>query len=359
MPSRRHSQHGLTLVELMIALTLGLIVLAVVVGVFLSTSQNSRQNEAIAAVQDNARFALDAIARDLAMAGYWGGVRPIDAPLNLKISAGARSAASTVTGGCGAAGAAADLWLLDVASPIQFRNHLDAQLPCLTSATAQASSDVLVIRRVSGVAAYVNNGVNAATGGTQPGRFYVKTNQNFGSLFRAGSTLDITGPSDCPDQAGISESCKPVDTPVQIYAYTAQLYYVRPWLRTAPSSTAPDGDGIPILCRRYLDDTVSPPELREDCLAEGVENLQIEWGVGSESGSAVERYTSNPTVADLLQARTARIHLLVRSTMPNVQASADDKTFTLGDLTDFKPAQQRGVLRRSFSTTVQLKNFQP
>lgn len=352
MNTSRKPQAGLTLVELMIALTLGLIVIAVVVGVFFSTSQNSRQNEALAAVQDNARFAMDAIARDLAMAGYWGGVRPIDALLSIKVSAGARSAAATATGSCGPVGESPDVWLLDIARPLQFRNHLSPQLPCLVSASVQADTDVLVIRRVSGVAAYSNDGVLPATGTTQQGRFYVKTNQNVGSLFRIDTDFSLSGPSDCPDATGISEACKPGTTPVQVYAYTPQIYYVRNYLHT-------EGDGIPILCRRYLEDTASPPEMREDCLAEGVENLQIEWGIGSEGNNAAERYTSTPTEDQLLQARTARIHVLVRSTTAGVQLSGDAKTFTLGDLTGFSPTPTTGVVRRSFTTTVQLKNFHP
>lgn len=359
MTTTPQKQQGLTLVELMIALTLGLIVIAVVVGVFLSTSQNGRQNEAIAAVQDNARFAMDSVARDLAMAGYWGGVRPIDAELNLKVSASARSDAAAATGTCGPAGEAPDVWLFAVATPIQFRNHLDAQLPCLIDADVQDNTDVLVIRRVSGVAAYLNDGINPATGGIEANRFYVKTNQNYGALFRAGASFDIGGPSDCPDLAGISEACKPASTPVQMYAYTPQIYYVRKWLRVAPSTEQPDGDGIPILCRRYLEDTVSPPEMREDCLAEGVENMQVEWGIGTESGQTIERYTSTPTDVELFRARTARIHFLVRAAASNVQASNDAKTFQLGDLGQFSPTPATGVLRRSFTTTVQLKNFQP
>ena len=355
MNTPRKHQTGLTLVELMIALTLGLIIIAVVVGVFLSTSQNSRQNEALAAVQDNARFALDAIARDLAMAGYWGGVRPIDALLSIKVSAGARSAAATAVGSCGPVGESPDVWLLDIARPLQFRNHLSAQLPCLVSASVQADTDVLVIRRVSGVAAYSDDGVLPATGATQQGRFYVKTNQNVGALFRVGTDFNLAGPSDCPDATGISETCKPTTTPVQVYAYTPQIYYVRSFLKSADENPR-----IPILCRRYLEDTVSPPEMREDCLAEGVENLQIEWGIGSEGNNAAERYTSTPTDDQLLQARTARIHVLVRSTAANVKLSGDTKTFALGDLpANFSPEPTTGVVRRSFTTTVQLKNFHP
>ena len=352
-----HSQQGLTLVELMIAMTLGLIVIAALVAIFTTSNQNYRQNEAIATVQDNARFALDSLGRDLAMAGYWGGVRPVDAALNIRVSAAASSAVAKASaiGDCGPATQAAGyFWLFDIGTPLVFRNHqnnntgstaVNEDFSCLLPADVQADTDVLMVRRVSGSTALIDEG-SGAVGALSSGRFYVKTNQNSGALFQAGSSFDRSGPADCPDSDGISAVCPPTSTPVQVYAYTPQIYYVRNYLRTA-------GDGLSILCRRYLDDTVAPATMKEDCLAEGVENLQIEWGIGA---TTVDNYLPNPSVAQLAMARTARIHIIVRATSKNVQASADAKTFTLADYTS---PTQGGVLRRAFTTTVQLKNFQP
>ncbi len=357
--NRPRRQQGLTLVELMIALTLGLIIIAAMIAVFVFNSQSYRQNEALGALQDSARFAMDSLSRDFAMAGYWGGVRPVDASDNVRVSAAATASGALSAGDCGATASIA------VGVPMVFRNHtLDTDdvaddFACLLPADIQPNTDIVMIRRVSGEAAYSHDG-SAATGALIANRFYVKTNQNIASLFRAGSSFDLASPADCPDATGISEVCKPDSNPVQIYAYTPQIYYVRKWLRVPPSISLPDGDGLPILCRRYLNDLVNPPLMQEDCLAEGVENLQIEWGIGTDAvgkDGSVERYTSTPTAAQLFEARAVRIHLLVGATAANVQASNDAKTYTLGDLAAFTPAA--GVLRRSFTTTVQLKNFQP
>ena len=363
---------GLTLVELLIALTLGLIVIAALVAVFMGSNRNFRQNEALATVQDNARFALDALSRDLAMAGYWGGVRAIDAGINVRVSAIAAAAVTKASaiGDCGpATQAAADHWLFDVGTPLVFRNHtlgtatISNDFRCLLPANIQPDTDVLMIRRVSAVDALPPIGLGLAAN-----RFYVKTNRNIASLFRATSaTFDPTGPLDCPDSTGLSTACKPTEaTPTQqVHAYTPQIYYIRKWLRVAPSPEKPNGDGLPILCRRYLNDTdttLDYPAMVEDCLAEGVENLQIEWGI-SNDGSTVENYVSDPTIDQLLLARTARIHILVRSTNKGVQASNDTKTYTLADLgnpTPWTPPADNPpgpVLRRAFITTVQLKNL--
>lgn len=63
---------GFSLVELMVALTLGLIVIGSVISIFLSNQQTSRTNQALGEVQDNARTAFEFMARDIRTAGLTG-----------------------------------------------------------------------------------------------------------------------------------------------------------------------------------------------------------------------------------------------------------------------------------------------
>ncbi|NID15471.1 PilW family protein [Luteibacter yeojuensis] len=60
---------GVTLVELMVALVLGLIVAGGIVTVFLSTSSSNRAQTQLARLQEEGRFAVTRIASDLKMAG--------------------------------------------------------------------------------------------------------------------------------------------------------------------------------------------------------------------------------------------------------------------------------------------------
>lgn len=62
-------QSGLTLVELMIAMLLGLVILAGVLTVFISNSSTYRTNEAVARIQESGRFAFELMARDIREAG--------------------------------------------------------------------------------------------------------------------------------------------------------------------------------------------------------------------------------------------------------------------------------------------------
>lgn len=65
-------QSGLSLIELMIAITLGLILMAGVIQVFLSSRTTFATQQAISRVQETGRLATEFIARDLRMAGYMG-----------------------------------------------------------------------------------------------------------------------------------------------------------------------------------------------------------------------------------------------------------------------------------------------
>lgn len=66
-------QRGLSLVELMVALFISAVIFAGVVNTVLSSKQSYIFDEQVAYMQENARFALDLVTRDLRSAGYMGG----------------------------------------------------------------------------------------------------------------------------------------------------------------------------------------------------------------------------------------------------------------------------------------------
>lgn len=66
------SQQGFSLVELMIALVLGLMVIGSVGSVFLSNKQSYRSNTALSQVQEGSRIAFELLARSVRQAGLTG-----------------------------------------------------------------------------------------------------------------------------------------------------------------------------------------------------------------------------------------------------------------------------------------------
>jgi len=63
---------GFSLVELMVALVIGLLVLAAVSTVMVNSKKNYTVQDSLARLQENARFAVDFITRDLRMSGHFG-----------------------------------------------------------------------------------------------------------------------------------------------------------------------------------------------------------------------------------------------------------------------------------------------
>jgi type IV pilus assembly protein PilW len=65
---RMHRESGVTLIELMVAMVLGLLVAAGIVTVFLSTSSSNRAQTQMARLQEEGRFAITRLKGDLSMA---------------------------------------------------------------------------------------------------------------------------------------------------------------------------------------------------------------------------------------------------------------------------------------------------
>jgi type IV pilus assembly protein PilW len=65
-------QSGMTLIEIMIALLIGAFLLGGVLQIFVGSKQTNKMQEGLSRLQENGRFAMDFLAKDIRMAGYWG-----------------------------------------------------------------------------------------------------------------------------------------------------------------------------------------------------------------------------------------------------------------------------------------------
>jgi type IV pilus assembly protein PilW len=63
-------QQGMTLVEIMIALLIGLVLLGGIIQIFINTRQTYQVESALSRLQENGRFAMEFLARDIRMADY-------------------------------------------------------------------------------------------------------------------------------------------------------------------------------------------------------------------------------------------------------------------------------------------------
>src|SRR5690625_4500286 len=65
-------QQGLSLVELMISITLGLVLMTGVMQMFLSSRTVFSTHQAISRIQESGRLAMEFMSRDIRMAGFMG-----------------------------------------------------------------------------------------------------------------------------------------------------------------------------------------------------------------------------------------------------------------------------------------------
>lgn len=79
-----NKQVGMTLVEILLALVLGISLIAGILNIFVSSNQSSRMLNGLSRLQENGHFALDFISRDIRSAGHRARVTGVSVCLNDK-----------------------------------------------------------------------------------------------------------------------------------------------------------------------------------------------------------------------------------------------------------------------------------
>jgi type IV pilus assembly protein PilW len=310
------------MVELLVAMLLSAILGGAIITVFVNNSQSFKQDENILRMQDDARHALREIAFDVSMAGHYGDLL---LPGSVTPDAGL-----TVAQDCGPAG---DVnWIYRVSevgtsnslSVMALDNATNAQAAgqhsCFAGGEVLEGTDIVSIKRVVGgsAAALRNGGV------------YLRTNGTVGLLFRE-------------PMAGAPSI--PVVAPRADWEFRPRIYYIRQFSNTP-------GDGIPALCRKAL--TGAGPSMTTECIATGIENLQIEYGIDTNSDGQPNVYLQNPTLVQIQDAVSARIFVLARTTEIDTRYT-NAKTFSISNSPDYAPSDS--FHRRVFSTSVSIQNI--
>ena len=322
-------QSGLSLIELMISLALAALFLLGIVVLFQQSKSSALQDEQIARMQENGRYALRVLSRELAMMNYFGGMIDVDTSEPLQFESKLDN-----EDGCNAD------WLLEIDTPLEFSDKDDStdsvddpDYTCINENTEIVDgTDVLAIKRVGDYAAREYDADGDATGTLTANTPYFFTNRSIGLLYKAASTTDPC--------AACALSVPQFSS--NIRQYQPQIFFVRP--------NSSGADGIPSLVR----ETLVEDAMQAQVLVEGIEDMQVEWGVdGNDLDLAPDYYTPDPDGTELGNAVSARIFLLVRSLI-QVTGYVNDKTYNLGSKV-IEPSND-AFYRRVYSTTVQLRN---
>jgi type IV pilus assembly protein PilW len=331
--SRLHNrQAGLSLVELMVAVTISLLVLTALSAVFISTTQSRNEMQKSTQQQESGRYASELMSDNIKLAGYLAefDATPLTTPAALP-----SPCATTISD-------------LRLAMPLHVQgvNDYAGGLGCISD--VKNGTDVVIVRRASTCAAGTA-GCDAFLAGAPHFQASLCT-PNDGS----GGELAHSVNSDADyatyyyalsdSQADFTRrktSCGATDF-AAIQRYLVHIYFV--------ANNNVSGDGIPTLKRAELGAgtfTIVP-------LVDGIENMQIEYGVDTNNDGVPNTYTSVPaSTTDWRNTMAVRVHLLARNTFAT-QGYSDKRSYTLGDKQ--VAATNDGYKRHVYSTTTQTVN---
>lgn len=311
---------GFSLVEMMISVTIGLMIVAALIGVLTSNARNAKTNDRSAELQGNGRFALDHLKRELRHAGYRGYTWADPNALSTTIT--------PVTTECLGAGASAGAFVANIRQGIWGANDSNPfAASCL--ATGYLQGDILAIRHAD---------YTPLSGNSTNGAFYFRSSYSVGEVFKGTGAAALAG---TPTITG---------TPQADFAIQEYVYYI---------GNDDNNNTLPALRRRALVGSAMVDEM----VVSGIEQMQVQYGrldtasntqyfnangiAGSatDTPSTITSYAWDEvnSVRIWLLARTARAENGYSNTTSYVMG---DQTYTVND----------SFRRQLFTTVVQLRN---
>ncbi|HET7650556.1 MAG TPA: PilW family protein [Gammaproteobacteria bacterium] len=388
-------QQGLSLVELMVALIIGLILTAGVISVYLTSKKSYSSDTGLAQVQENGRFALSFLEPVVRMAGFEGCVTPRKAnPTSIITGATGNPLYDYSVSGSGVADptSATVIGYDAVGTDINDSITLTASqslasasggqgaaswTPAVDSASAQSiystisglaltNSDILVVHEASADnVPVVDNPAGSGTYNQTTGIYIPSsdvTDFTVGQLAilsdcEKATLFQITGNSGGSGPLTYADSASPgnggwsgtYNDGSRVSAAQTYVYFIG----LSSTDQTPALFQVELASNGQLD---TPTELVPD-----IENMQILYGVDTDSDHVPNRFVSASTVnanGDWNNVVAVRIALLARSDDKVADAApATAPSFDLNGVTVTTPIDRR--IRRTFVQTIALRNMLP
>jgi len=354
----RRAQQGLSLLELMIAITIGLGLLAALTTVFVNSSRSQTELARASQQIENGRFAVQTLQDDIWHAGFYG--RHIAYTTTAPVAVPDPCSTNVNTG-------------VPTPTPLQDALVFAVQgyndpasvptvLTCLPASDFVATNDILIVRRAESRVTPI--------GSLTANMFYLQSvaePYNPATLQAMKPVIAKGNPSTAFNQ--ISPTTSELG---EIRRFHVHIYFVAPCSAPAGGGTsctgAADDGGRPIPTLKRLE--LSPTGTFQVVpLVEGIEKLQVEYGidtplVGLPAGAPYagdgmpDTYIAAPTAEQFTQVVAVRLHILARTTEPS-GGYVDAKTYNLGLHGTYEPnlsAADRPYKRHLFTTVVRLHN---
>jgi len=355
------TQAGLSLVELMVALVIALILIGGVIQIFIGSNQTYRFNEGASRVQENIRFGMETLQRDIRMAGFAGCTKNINNWLKQDAGGYERTVlgGAPITGWEFAGTGVGETYAIGATG--SWSNGAGDALPAAIAAQAVSGSDIFVVNRSVRLACVVTGqpSLSAANLDTDipcdlsSGDIIVTVTDNCsgGDMFQP-QTAGTSSSTLSRGVGGSPGNTVPASVPFgnaynnggSALGYRSTAYYIREAVR-------PDGTTLPALYQARLNPDGSLSDVSE--LVESVENMQILYGVDDDGDRRIDQYVTARVVTDWEDVLGVRLSLLLRSTA-QVNVETDTRTYTLlGTVID--PVDDRRI-RQISTTTVGVRN---
>jgi len=320
-PSR---QSGVTLIELMIAMVIGLFLVGGVLQVFSSARQTYRVHDATSRMQEGGRMALEVLARDIRMADFWGCASNSINMVNNLDTAGT-GYVDFVTGGVvgtDGGGMAPD--------SITLRGGFDAGITVEPPYGPQASANIKV-NTASGLAQddivmvsdCTNGDIFQITNANPDGSGVLVHNTGSGDP----GNYNVTNPG-CP---GANAHCLS-----KVYGADAKVLLTREIAYTVGTGS----EGEPALFRNGAE------------FLDGIENLQILYGEDVDGTGIPNYYVPAGQVTDMDAVISIRLAVVTRSADDFLTGGIAQKYNVLG--TNVTAPDQR--LRQVYTSTIAVRN---
>jgi type IV pilus assembly protein PilW len=308
-------QKGFTLIEIMIALLLGIFLTSGIIQVFLGSKQTYRMQENMSRIQENGRFAMYFLARDIRMSGYWGCVKNNDNVISNIIdttgtdyNANIHVFSNNVSGSNGTEHGSNSA--LDLSDSLTIRGAFDSGVRITAS-----SSSVPALSTASGLSV---------------GDIAIVSDCRAGDIFQVD-----TASNQAPGNMATTVS--------KAYGVDSRIFELQ-----TKTYTIQTVGGLPGLYRQVDGDAAQ-------MLIEGIENMQILYGVDNDGNKTPDYYVPASGGLDFSTVISIRISLLARTFDDNVTKQALAYTYN-GD-TNSAPGDRRK--RQVFSSTIAIRNQLP
>ncbi len=310
--------------ELVVALGLGALLSLGMVSVYLDSRRSEVFHHEYIGMQENGAYAQNLLRRELSQAGFFAAIAD-----DIELFA------APPGGDCGD-----EAWALDTDRAIDFIDDFEgsltsvsgAQWQCLSALEVRPGTDIVSLKRSATEPSLSDGAFRAPLRAAEQTQWYLRVVRQTGQR-----EWVYIGPGE-----NFPAADRSMGSGVEYWPFYARIFYIRAYSTRA-------GDGIPSLCVEQL----SANRMGTDCLVEGVEDMQIDFGLDLDGNGIPDRFTAAPTGAELEGAVTARVHLLLRSVAP-LAGYRDTRSYRLGNR--HVEARLDGFYRRVLTTTVTLRN---